>query len=72
MDLEKENNELRRKLRGYEDVISRNNLWSYFSRDISKHKKFREITHETKKQRSGSILFEDISSISSVDIFTDV
>ena len=50
VDLEKENNELRRKLRGYEDVISRNNLWSYFSRDISKNKKFREITHETKKQ----------------------
>ena len=50
VDLEKENNKLRRKLRGYEDVISRNNLWSYFSRDISKNKKFREITHETKKQ----------------------
>ena len=50
VDFEKENNELRRKLRGYEDVISRNNLWSYFSRDISKNKKFREITHETKKQ----------------------
>ena len=50
VNLEKENNELRRKLRGYEDVISRNNLWSYFSRDISKNKKFREITHETKKQ----------------------
>ena len=31
VDLEKENNELRRKLRGYEDVISRNNLWAYFS-----------------------------------------
>ena len=31
-DLEKENRELRRKLRRYEDVLSRNNLWSYFSR----------------------------------------
>ena len=31
-DLEKENGELRGKLRKYEDVISRNNLWSYFSR----------------------------------------
>lgn len=30
-DLEKENSELRRKLRKYEDVISRHNLWSYFS-----------------------------------------
>lgn len=40
VDLEKENNELRRKLRGYEDVISRNNLRSYFSRDISKNKNF--------------------------------
>lgn len=31
-DLERENSELRGKLRKYEDVISRNNLWSYFSR----------------------------------------
>lgn len=31
-DLEKENGELRVKLQGYENVISRNNLWSYFSR----------------------------------------
>ena len=31
-DLEKENNSLRSKLRTYEEVISRNNLWSYFSR----------------------------------------
>ena len=30
-DLEKENGELRGKLRKYEDVISRHNLWSYFS-----------------------------------------
>lgn len=30
-DLEKENSELHGKLRKYEDVISRNNLWSYFS-----------------------------------------
>lgn len=31
VDLEKENGELRGKLRKYEDVISRHNLWSYFS-----------------------------------------
>ena len=31
-DLEKENSELRSKIRKYEDVISRNNLWSYFLR----------------------------------------
>ena len=31
LDLEKENRELRSKLCGYENVISRNNLWSYFS-----------------------------------------
>lgn len=30
-DLEMENSELRGKLRKYEDVISRNNLWSCFS-----------------------------------------
>ena len=30
-DLEKENGNLRRKLRSYETVISRNNLWAYFS-----------------------------------------
>ena len=31
-DLDKENGNLRSKLRSYETVISRNNLWSYFSR----------------------------------------
>ena len=31
-DLEKENSELRRKLRGYEEVISSNDLWYCFSR----------------------------------------
>ena len=31
-DLEQENDRLRKRLRTYEDVISRNNLWSYFSR----------------------------------------
>ena len=35
-DLEKENSELRSKLRGYENIISRNNLWSYFSRHKEK------------------------------------
>ena len=31
-DLEQENDRLRSRLRTYEEVISRNNLWSYFSR----------------------------------------
>ena len=35
-DLEKENSELRSKIRKYEDVISRNNLWSYFLRHKEK------------------------------------
>lgn len=38
-ELEQENSELRSKLHIYEDVISRNNLWSYFSR----HRKMRLI-----------------------------
>lgn len=29
-DLEQENDRLRKRVRTYEDVISRNNLWSYF------------------------------------------
>ena len=33
-DLEQENDRLRKRLRTYEDVISRNNLWSYFSKRI--------------------------------------
>lgn len=35
-ELEQENSELRSKLHIYEDVISRNNLWSYFSRHRKK------------------------------------
>ena len=35
-DLEQENDRLRSRLRTYEDVISRNNLWSYFSRQREK------------------------------------
>lgn len=35
-ELEQENGELRNKLRSYEDVISHNNLWSYFSRHREK------------------------------------
>ena len=31
-DLEKENDRLRKRVRTYEDVISRNNLWGYFSK----------------------------------------
>lgn len=32
-DLEQENDRLRKRIRTYEDVISRNNLWSYFGRN---------------------------------------
>ena len=35
-DLEQENDRLRSRLRTYEDVISRNNLWSYFFRHRGK------------------------------------
>ena len=35
-DLEQENDRLRKRIRTYEDVISRNNLWSYFSRHRGK------------------------------------
>ena len=35
-DLEQENDRLRKRIRTYEDVISRNNLWSYFSRNKDK------------------------------------
>ena len=35
-DLEQENDRLRKRLRTYEDVISRNNLWSYFNRQREK------------------------------------
>lgn len=35
-DLEQENDRLRKRLRTYEDVISRNNLWSYFTRNKDK------------------------------------
>lgn len=31
-DLEQENDRLRKKIRTYEDVISQNNLWSYFAK----------------------------------------
>ena len=36
LDLEKENDDLRSKLRSYETVISQNNLWSYFARHREK------------------------------------
>lgn len=32
-ELEQENDRLRKRVRTYEDVISRNNLWRYFSKD---------------------------------------
>ena len=35
-DLELENDRLRKRIRTYEDVISRNNLWSYFNRNKDK------------------------------------
>ena len=35
-NVEQENERLRNRLRTYEDVISRNNLWSYFSRNRGK------------------------------------
>lgn len=35
-DLEQENDRLRNRLRTYEEVISRNNLWSYFTRNKDK------------------------------------
>lgn len=35
-ELEKENETLHKKIQGYEDVISRNNLWAYFSRHKGK------------------------------------
>ena len=35
-DLEQENDRLRKRIRTYEDVISRNNLWGYFSKNRDK------------------------------------
>ncbi len=35
-DLEQENDQLRKRIRTYEDVISRNNLWFYFSKHSEK------------------------------------
>ncbi len=35
-DLEQENDRLRKRIRTYEDVISRNNLWSYFAKHKGK------------------------------------
>ena len=37
-DLEQENDRLRKRIRTYEDAISRNNLWSYFSKSRTKSK----------------------------------
>ncbi|MCI5927759.1 MAG: recombinase, partial [Pseudoflavonifractor capillosus] len=37
-DMEQENDRLRSRLRTYEDVISRNNLWHFFSRSRSKNR----------------------------------
>ena len=41
-DLEQENDRLRKRLRTYEDVISRNNLWSYFSQYAKRKESSRE------------------------------
>ena len=38
VDLEQENDRLRSRLRTYEDVISRNNLWHFFSRSRNKNR----------------------------------
>ena len=42
-DLEQENDRLRKRIRTYEDVISRNNLWNYFAnhkrKDVQKNEK---------------------------------
>ena len=35
-DLEQENDRIHKKIRTYEDVISHNNLWSYFSKHKEK------------------------------------
>ena len=35
-DLEQENDRLRKRIRTYEDVISRNNLWDFFRRNHNK------------------------------------
>ena len=37
-ELEQENDRLRKRIRTYEDVISHNNLWSYFSKSRTKSK----------------------------------
>lgn len=37
-DLEQENDRLRNRLRTYEDVISRNNLWHFFSGSRNKNR----------------------------------
>ena len=36
-ELEQDNDRLRRKIRSYEEVISRNNLWTYFSKSKAKN-----------------------------------
>lgn len=41
-DLKQENDRLRKRLRTYEDVISRNNLWSYFSHHAKRNTSTRE------------------------------
>ena len=48
-DLEQENDRLRSRIRTYEDVISRNNLWSYFSRHREKHPQEMKPTCEVKE-----------------------
>mgnify|MGYP000786608393 CR=1 FL=1 len=41
-ELERENETLHKKVQGYEDVISRNNLWSYFSHHAKRNTSTRE------------------------------
>lgn len=42
-DLEQENDRLCKRIRTYEDVISQNDLWSYFSKSRTKSKEMDSI-----------------------------
>lgn len=44
-DLEQENDRLRKRIRTYEDVISRNNLWLYFLKSRKQRKGIDNAIH---------------------------
>ncbi len=44
-DLEQENDRLRKRIRTYEDVISRNNLWLYFPKSRKQRKGIANAIH---------------------------